>query len=136
MPHYIRRDKIERMKSNFLNNFSFKLVALFIALILWLSILNRRDFIVTKEIEVNFITQENMLVIGQSSDRIVVKVSGPQPLLKRYKASNQIVTFDVSDKEEGVHDLEISPNRVEVPKGMKVLSVKPARVSVDLAIKK
>ena len=78
-------EKIYRLKDGLFENGSYKLVALFISLILWLTILGRREFVVNKEIDVDFTVAENLLIAGQSSDKVRVKISGPQPLLKKYK---------------------------------------------------
>ena len=56
MKRYAKPENIEKIKSSIADNFSYKIVALFIALILWLSILNKRDFILTKEVDIDFIT--------------------------------------------------------------------------------
>jgi YbbR domain-containing protein len=117
------------------DNFSYKLVALIISLILWLSLLNKREFITTKEFDVDIMTSENLVVLGQTSDKLKVKVSGPQPLLKKFIDSPQIVAFDLSDKPTGYYDLDVSTSKIEVPKGLKVVSVRPNTIRVELTEK-
>ena len=46
-------------------NFSYKLVALFISLILWMTILGRRDFQVTKSIELDLMPAVGMVILAQ-----------------------------------------------------------------------
>jgi YbbR domain-containing protein len=125
-------DKIGQIKEMFSDNFSYKLVALIISLILWLSLLNKREFITTKEFDVDIMTSENLVVLGQTSDKLKVKVSGPQPLLKKFIDSPQIVAFDLSDKPIGFYDLDVSTSKIEVPKGLKVVSVRPNTIRVEL----
>jgi YbbR domain-containing protein len=129
---YSKKEELDRIKDNVLDNFSYKVVALFIALILWLSILNRRDFIVTKDLDVDFITASDYIVTGQSNAVIKVKVSGPQPLLKKFKESSQVLAFDMSDKKEGFYDVEINASRVEVPAGIKIIGIKPSSVRLEI----
>lgn len=132
MMRYRKQEKIEKIKSNLLDNFSYKLVALFISLILWLSILNRRDYVVTKDLEIDFITAQNLVVAAQSSAGLKVKVSGPQPLLKKYKEAPQVLALDLSDKKAGFYELEMNASRVEIPKGLRVLGLRPNTVRVEL----
>ena len=132
---YTQREKIERFTGSLLHNFSYKLVALFISLILWVSILNRRDFIVTKDMDVDFVTAPNLAVGGQSSDRLRVKVSGSQPLLKKYRESSSLYPLDVSDKAAGFYDVEINASKIEVPKGIRVLGVRPNTIRVEIVEK-
>ena len=126
------QDKITQLKEMISDNFSYKLVALIISLILWLSLLNKRDFITTKEYDVDIMTAENLVVLGQTSDKLKVKVSGPQPLLKKFIESPQIIAFDLSDKPIGFYDLDISTSKIDVPKGLKVVGVKPNTIHVEI----
>lgn len=135
MRRYTKPENIERIKTNLLDNFSYKIVALFISLILWLSILNKRDFIVTKELDVDFLAAENMMITGQSSAQIKVKVSGPQPILKKYRESSQVIAFDMSDKPAGFYDIDMHASKIEVPAGAKIIGIKPNTIHVEIVEK-
>lgn len=126
-------EKIKTLTETIFENGSYKLVALFIALILWLTILGRRDFIVTKDIDVDFTVAEGFMVSGQSSDKVHVKLSGSQPLLKKYKETNQNIQIDLADKGGGLYEIDISRTKIEVPQGIKILSVKPNQIRVEIA---
>lgn len=133
MRRYVQHpDRIAQIKELVADNFSYKLVALIISLILWLSLLNKREFITTKEFDVDIMTAENLVVLGQTSDRLKVKVSGPQPLLKKFVDSSQVIAFDLSDKSTGFYDLEVSSSKIDVPKGLKVVSVRPNTIRVEI----
>lgn len=126
-------DKLTTFKSLFIDNLSYKVVSLFVALILWISILGRRDFVTTKEMDVNLILPPGYTITSQSHDRIKVKLSGAQPLLKKYKDSLKSVVFDLSDSGEGLVEIDIPNARVEVPSGIKVLNVKPNVIRVEIS---
>ena len=125
-------EKARVLKETILDNASYKLVALFISLILWLSILGRRDFVVSKEVEVDFITSSQYSLSGQSTDKIKVKVSGAQPLLKSFKDKNQSIVFDLSEKKAGAFDIEMNASRIEVPSGIKILGIRPSSIRVEI----
>ncbi len=125
-------ENIERMKAGLFENGSYKLVALFISLILWLTILGRREFVVIKDIEVEFSVAQKMVIAGQSTDKVRVKISGAQPLLKRYKETAQIIQINLSDRPVGQYEIEIPPSRIEAPNGIKILSVKPSQIRVEI----
>lgn len=133
---YTKKEKIEKITTSLLDNLSYKLVALFIALILWLSILNRRDFVAHKDLDVDFITAQSLVVAGQSSDRIKIRISGAQPLLKKYREGAQFLALDISDKGPGVYDVDMNTSKIEVPKGIRVLSVRPNTIRVEIIQKK
>lgn len=125
-------EKARVFKESLFANASYKLVAFFITLILWLSILGRRDFVVTKDVEVDFIVPTGYSLAGQSTDKVRMKVSGPQPMLKKYKESTQIVAFDLADKSDGMYTIEMTPSKFEVPKGIKILGIRPNNVRVEI----
>ncbi|MBC7419328.1 MAG: hypothetical protein H7328_01250 [Bdellovibrio sp.] len=125
-------EKFRIVKESLFANASYKLVAFFITLILWLSILGRRDFVVTKDVEVDFVTAPGFSMAGQSTDQIHIKVSGPQPMLKKFKDKSQILSFDLSDKTGGMFEVEMTPSKIEVPKGIKILGIRPNTVRVEI----
>ena len=127
---------MSRIQHGIFENGSYKLVALFISLILWLSILGRREFVVNKEIEVDFTVAEKLIVTGQSSDKIRIKLSGPQPLLKKYKETSQTLIINLLDKSTGLYEIEMNASKIEVPAGIKILSVKPSQISVEITAPK
>lgn len=119
-----------RWRDTFTDNLSYKIVSLFIALILWLTILGRRDFSLTKTIDIELITGPGKIVAHQSVDVAKVKVSGPRTALKKYMDSglSQLLVIDISDKGQGEFDVEVPLNQIDVPFGVKVISVKPPMI--------
>ena len=125
-------EKIYRLKAGLFENGSYKLVALFISLILWLTILGRREFVVSKEIDVDFTVANSLIITNQSSDKVRVKISGPQPLLKKYKESNQTIQISLADRTAGRYEIDMTPARIEAPVGIKILNIKPSQIRVDI----
>ena len=127
-----------RVKDLLFENLSYKLVSLFIALILWLTILGRRDFTLTKSIEVEMIPGANQAVISQSVDTVKVKVSGPRTALKKFMDSGigQLMSVDISKLGDGDLDVQVPIRQIDVPFGVKVISVKPSVIRVRVVEKK
>lgn len=115
-------------------NFNYKIVALFISLILWLTILGRRDFVFSKTIEVDLVTAPGQSVVAQTSDQIKVKVSGPRTALKKFMDSgfSQSMAIDISNRGEGVMEVEIPLNKIEIPMGVKILGVRPSMIRAEV----
>jgi len=120
--------------ANITHHFSYKLVSLFISLILWLMILGRRDFILNKNVDVDFVTAPGYSLTTQGADHVRVKVSGPRTALRKFMGSgmSSSVTVDISDHQEGVYDIEIPVNKVDVPLGVKVIDIKPRTIKVEV----
>lgn len=133
----MKRTASRDWKSWILENGSYKLVALFVTLILWVTILGRRDIELTKSLSVEFILPRSLTVApspnGQEQDRRVsVKVSGPRMALKRFAQNPGSITVDLSKSQPGPVQAAINPRTVEVPFGVKVLSVSPQLITVVL----
>lgn len=115
-------------------NFSYKVVALFISLILWLTILGRRDFVLSKNIDIELITAPGTQVVAQTTDHIKVKVSGPRSSLKKFLESSlaQSITLDISQRGEGVVNVDIPLSKIEVPLGVRILGVRPNQIQAEV----
>lgn len=121
-------------KSVFIENSSYKLVALFISLILWFSILGRRDFQVTKSFEIDLNIAVGNYVDYQSADHVKVRVAGPRTALQKFLqgSSNQIINLDLTQYKAGDYKVTIPTHKLDLPFGIKVISVKPPEVQVRL----
>ncbi len=119
-------------------NLSYKIVALFISLILWLTILGRRDFVLNKSIDVEFIVGSGSQIVAQTTDHINVKVSGPRTSLKKFLEStlSQNIVVDISQRGEGVVNVDIPLNKIEVPIGVRILGIRPNQIQVEVVKKK
>ncbi|MNK01271.1 hypothetical protein D3C87_190680 [compost metagenome] len=115
-------------------NFSYKVVALFIALILWLTILGRRDFVMSKKVDIELITAQNTHVVAQTADSVKIKVSGPRSALKKFMESSlsQTLTLDISQRGAGVVYVDIPMSKIEVPLGVKILGVRPNQIQAEV----
>ena len=127
-----------RLSGVITENFSYKIVALFISLILWLTILGRRDFVLSKNIDIELVTAPNKQVVAQTADHIKVKVSGPRSALKKFIDSSfsQSIPIDISQRGEGVIYVDIPLNKIEVPLGVKILGIRPNQIQAEVVSKK
>ena len=118
----------------FAENFVSKAVALVIALVLWVTILGRRDFIQTKQIEIELYPSSQYVVTQQSTDHVRIRVSGVREALKRFIESptNQTLLIDVSDRTEWPFTVKVPLQKIELPLGVKILSIKPTLVKAVL----
>lgn len=116
----------------FNDELSYKIVAFFIAIILWLTILGRRDFVLTKVVPIDFITPTHYALVNKPIKEIEVKVSGPRGPLQKFarQIETHSVTFDLAKYPVGKTDLDITKERFEVPLGVKIISITPSQIPV------
>lgn len=129
----MRRPSGREWKSWILENGSYKLVALFVTLILWVTILGRRDFVLSKEMDIEFLLPRSIAVAESNLERkVTVKVSGPRMALKKFAQNPGTITIDLVKSQPGPARAVITPRSVEVPFGVKVLSVTPDVINLNL----
>ena len=116
------------------DNMSYKVVSLFIALILWVTILGRRDFSLARSFEVEILTSPQQTLVSQSVEEVKVKVSGPRTALKRFMETgiSPMISLDLSKKSDGEHEIKFPLERIDVPFGVKVSSVRPTTIKVKI----
>lgn len=129
-----RTEGLAAYKNMIVENGSYKLVALFVTLILWVTILGRRDFVLSKDMDIEFLLPRSIAVAESNRERhVTVKVSGPRVALKKFAANPGSITIDLGRQAEpGPIKATITPRNVEVPFGVKVLSVSPETITVHL----
>lgn len=121
-----------RFVSMITENGSYKLVALFVTLILWVTILGRGDIVMTREIGLEFLLPNNMVLAEQRDIRVSVEVAGPRMALRKFTQNPGLIIVDLSRSKAGKNRAVISAKNVEVPFGVRVRAVKPEWVDVKL----
>ncbi len=119
-------------------NGSYKLVSLLVTLILWVTILGRRDFVLTKDMDVEFLLPHDaQMETSRGERRVSVKVSGPRSALKKFGQSPGSVTVDLTQIEVLRRNMRISAElhtkNIDVPFGVKVESIAPEQIDVVLS---
>lgn len=129
-----RQNSVADWRNKILENGSYKLVALFVTLILWVTILGRRDFVLSKDMDIEFLLPRTIAVAETNRERrVTVKVSGPRVALKKFAANPGTITIDLGRQAEpGPVKAVITTRNVEVPFGVKVLSVTPDVINIHL----
>ena len=129
----LNRETLRKWVDWAFENGSYKLVALFVTLILWVTILGRRDFQLSKDMDLEFLLPQTLTVANQGVERkVTVKVSGPRMALKKFSSNPGSITVDLVRSQAGPVRALITPRNVEVPFGVKVISINPDVVNLTL----
>ena len=110
-------------------NGSYKLVALFVTLILWVTILGRRDMIL---VEVEFLLPPKMTYKEQVDRRVMVKVNGPRAAIKRLQQSPSTIAIDLMSRPPGPVRAYVNVRSLEMNFGLKIVSVQPEYFDLTL----
>ncbi len=126
-----------KFREIFTENLSAKFVALFISFILWVTILGRRDFVQTKEVDVELLTSSDYQVSQQDIERIRVRASGPRAALRKFMENqgSHTLLIDISTLKDGKFEIKVPAKKIETPLGVKVLSVRPSQIHATVVKK-
>lgn len=121
-------------KEVIMENLGFKVIALLITLVLWLTILGRREVIYTRTFILDIVLPNQMMLVGQSSENVELKISGSRNLIRRYVESldSDQLKLIVGQAHEGLMDLEINPKNFDLPSQIRVQSIKPSHVRIEV----
>lgn len=128
------KKQLPLLKEKISNNGIYKLVSLLVALIIWSSTLwSRKDAILVRDMELEFLLRANQQIVNVVDRSVKVKVAGPRVSLKRFLQGTTVVSVNLSDDSIGSKEVEISSRMLDLPPGVKLMSVTPQRLKVDIA---
>ena len=115
-----------------LKNGSYKLVSLFVALVLWVAILGRKDFSLTHELPIEFKLPKKTYIANDVSDIVRVKIGGPRLALKRFTAANDKIVIDLRRAGIGRTNLRIQESEFELPRKVRLIAISPSFLSIEV----
>lgn len=115
-----------------MENGSYKVVALLVTLILWITIMARREVIVAREFPVSVLVAAPFAVRDISDTTVQVKVLGSRIALKRFQGHERPLEMEILRPQEGLRNLTIPVESVELPHGVRLLSINPSKIQVRL----
>lgn len=124
----------ERWSEFFLENGSYKFVALVIAFILWVTVLGRRDVVLTRSVDIELIHNSQVVIANDVATQVDFKISGSRFAIKKFqKRSLEPIKIDISNLEVGSRLVPIPDDSLRLPVGMRVLAISPQSLFVELA---
>lgn len=113
-------------------NLSYKFVALGVALILWASMLGRKDSTLMKDFELQVLLGPNLEMTTQIPQVVKVEVAGPRVALKKINQMNPVFTIDLTAAKAGRQVVQLSREGLSLPIGARILSIEPREFSVQI----
>ncbi len=120
------------MKFRVTDNLSYKFVALGVALVLWMSMLGRKDSTLVKEFELQVLLGQGIELENKIPPLVKVEVAGPRVALKKINQMHPVFQVDLTGAKPGRQVVELSRDGLNLPIGAKVLSLEPKEFTVVL----
>lgn len=120
------------MKVAVSENLSYKFVALGVAIILWLSMMGRKDSTLVKDFELQVLLGQNLEMETSIPQLVKVEVVGPRVALKKINQMSPVFTVDLTSARAGRQVIQLSREGLNLPIGARVLSIEPREFMVVL----
>lgn len=120
------------VRQMFSSNLAYKLVALFVTLILWFTIQGRKDTVSTRDMRVEYIVPPQVSLADPVIREVRVKVAGPRSALKKFVHADESIILDLNGFEPGWQRVSIDQTRINLPVGVKVLSIVPKVIKLRI----
>lgn len=122
----------DRTRDIFLGNAGTKFVSIVIAVVLWAIVLGSRSVTLNKEVPLEVITSSDVVPANDLPRTVVMELSGPKAYLRTFVESQEPFRLNLAGRKPGVITQHIFADDIQVPIGVKVVSVHPAEVVVKL----
>ncbi len=112
----------------------FKVLALIITLILWITVISQKEMMTTQKVSVQFLVPTEYKIEGQSELMVEIRVVGPRPILKRFidKYWPSSLVIPIREPRVGANAIEIPISYFQFPSEIKVLSILPREVVLQI----
>ena len=114
------------------DNLSYKFVALGVALILWVSMLGRKDSTLIRDFELRVLLPQSLEMQTSVPSLVKIEFAGPLVALKKVNQMVPVFSVDLTDAQAGKQSVHLSREGLNLPIGARVLSIEPAEFSVNL----
>ncbi len=110
-----------------------KLLALFLALTLWTILMSRKQSVLTKEFNLDFLLKPHLALKVEKERKISLKFQGPKPALKKLSQLEEGLVLNLDQEFTGIYRVNISKkDLLDLPLGVKIVSVEPDTVSISI----
>lgn len=117
----------------FFGNLGYKVLAIVIALFLWL--VARGSSSVERGFDIPVVLQgvpDELVVVDQGADVVNVRLLGTRSALRNFNPERLEYPLEISEAKPGQADFEVDLSRFDLPRGARVVSRSPSRIALSL----
>lgn len=121
------------VKRYIFKDFRLKILSLVLATMLWFAVSHVGETRMSFSVKVDFDKLGKEFIIKRvDNEEIIITVYGPVSILKGIRARDIKLKLNLGDAKEGLHVFTLSENDVQMPKGLRLDTLKPDFVTVEL----
>jgi len=112
----------------------YRILALLITLILWVTVVSQKEIVSTQTVLVQFLVPSEYQIQGANELNVRVQIEGPRPIVKRFfdKHWPSNIVIPIREPRVGTNTVEILVSYLQLPTEIKVLSISPREVVLQV----
>lgn len=118
----------------FTKNWKIKVYSLVVSLGLWFVVLGQRSFIVTKEVSIEYLLDQNYSLEGEPK-LVELTLEGKRAALRGLRANQISVFLDLRGQLTGFKRVKIPKENISLPVGVKLVKSEPEVVDFTLRLR-
>jgi len=133
LKHPFQASEVDTGKKNPLtNNIGKKILAILIAISLWLVANLQHDVEKNVVIDINYANlPPGLVVVNNPPEKLNLRVRGPRSQLSSINSQNMLFTVDLSNADTGMSMFEITTDQIMPPRDVQVTGISPAEIKIE-----
>ena len=121
------------LKRYVFKDFKLKILSLVLAAMLWFAVSHIGETRMSFSVKIAFDKPGKEFIIKRvDNDEVIITVYGPVSILKGIRTRDIKLRLNLGDAKEGLHVFTLRGNDVQMPKGLRLDTLKPDFVTVEL----
>ena len=119
-------------KNPLTNNIGKKILAILIAVSLWLVANLQHDVEKNVVIDINYANlPPGLVVVNNPPEKLNLRVRGPRSQLSSINSQNMLFTVDLSNADTGMSIFEITTDQIMPPRDVQVTGISPSEIKIE-----
>jgi YbbR domain-containing protein len=112
----------------------YKIIALLITLILWVTVVSQREMVSTQKLTVQFVVPLDFQIEGSNQAEVTVQIEGPRPFMRKFieRSWPSAIVVPIRNPSVGPFPAEVPMAELQLPSEIKVLSINPREVVLQI----
>lgn len=123
-----------RIRSLFTENIPQKLVALVVAILLYMLTTGEKNIVTSLKMRLEVVTPEGLLISNTLPSELLVSIQGPRSRINSVLNRNEVLTVNLADAKAGTSFAKINPQMLNLPSGVEVVSISPSVIEARLEL--
>ncbi|MBI5207711.1 MAG: hypothetical protein HY934_07965 [Candidatus Firestonebacteria bacterium] len=124
--------EIQKFKQKLKENLELKIIAIILAIILWVYSIGQQKSEIIFNIPIKFETNQNMILYDKSTDFVTLNLRGQQNVIRGLSKSQFRITIDLKNNHPGTVEIDISNKNIFGPKDVEIIDIFPNKLTAKL----